>query len=107
MPSLGYEEEREKILTQARKKKRRIIAITIVASVILIAAFLVVCKFWLNLIGFSLVALLVLMGLTVKLGGQAVANVNQMQSTVWNCWMKTVSRVDFSGNKRVEACISI
>lgn len=79
MPSLGYEEEREKILTQARKKKRRIIAITIIASVILIAAFLVVCKFWLNLIGFSLVALLVLMGLTVKLGGQAVANVNQMQ----------------------------
>ena len=79
MPSLNYEEEREKILTQARKKKRGIIAITVFAAVVVIVVFLVVCKFWLNLIGFSLVALLVLIGLTVKLGGQAVSNVNKMQ----------------------------
>lgn len=79
MASLTYEEERKKIIEESRRKKRWILLATLGVSIVLIAAFILVCMFWLNYIGFSLVVFLVLIGLTVKLGGQGVANVNKLQ----------------------------
>lgn len=78
MAALSYEEERIRILAESRKKKRRALLLTLLASAVLIAAFILVCRFWLNYIGFSLVVFLVLIGLTVKLGGEAVGRENQM-----------------------------
>lgn len=79
MATLSYEEERTLILAQSRKKKRRALLITLLISVMLVAAFILVCRFWLNFIGFSLVIFLILIGLTVKLGGEAIGRENQMQ----------------------------
>lgn len=79
MATLSYEQERTRIMMESRKKKRRVLLLTLLVSALLIATFILVCRFWLNYIGFSLVIFLVLIGLTVKLGGEAVGRENEMQ----------------------------
>ena len=79
MSAPSYEEQREQIVSESRRQKRRALLLAIAAFVVIITVFIIVCKFWLNLIGFSVVVLLILLGLTAKLGGQAVSNANQME----------------------------
>lgn len=79
MAQQSYEEQRALIERESRQKRRRALALTIVGFVVVIAIFVSVCFFKLEWIGFSAVALLILLGLIAKLGGQAVADARQME----------------------------
>lgn len=74
-----YEQQREQIVRESRHKKRLALVLTIVACALVMTAFIVVCYFKLEWIGFSVVALLVLLGLAAKLGGQTIADANKLE----------------------------
>lgn len=74
----SYEEQRGQLERKTKQKRRWVLVLTIAGFAVLIAAFVVVCCYRLSWIGFSAVALLILMGLIAKLSGQAIKNINQM-----------------------------
>ena len=74
----SYEQERDRLERETKQKRRRVLALTSAGFVVVIAAFVAVCCYRLSWIGFSAVALLILLGLIAKLGGQAVKNINQL-----------------------------
>lgn len=74
-----YEEQRAAIVAESKKQKRKILWLTVGGFALVIAAFIVVCIFWLNLIGFSVAALLILLGTIAKLGGEAFSNAKKME----------------------------